>query len=154
MIVITPPPNITVGAWPTAAGSHAGSRPTPLNSSVIQPTKASGDPSIDASSAGASGAAPETLPHPAASAAAIMITRARDIARDGITGRAPTIAASAGRAYAVRMKPHLGDLTVSAVGLGCMGMTGGVYGAVDEGEAIATIHRALERGVTLLDSAH
>ncbi|MEU5083602.1 MULTISPECIES: aldo/keto reductase [Streptomyces] len=43
-------------------------------------------------------------------------------------------------------------LTVSAEGLGCMGMTFG-YGDADEAEAVATIHRALELGVTLLDSA-
>jgi aryl-alcohol dehydrogenase-like predicted oxidoreductase len=43
-------------------------------------------------------------------------------------------------------------LTVSEIGLGCMGMTW-VYGAVDEDEAIATIHRALELGVTFLDTA-
>jgi aryl-alcohol dehydrogenase-like predicted oxidoreductase len=43
-------------------------------------------------------------------------------------------------------------LTVSEQGLGCMGMSE-FYGATDEGEAIATIHRALELGVTLLDTA-
>jgi len=52
------------------------------------------------------------------------------------------------------MRTHrLGDLEVGALGLGCMGMTGS-YGAADDGEAIATIHRALELGVTLLDTAH
>jgi aryl-alcohol dehydrogenase-like predicted oxidoreductase len=44
------------------------------------------------------------------------------------------------------------DLIVSAQGLGCMGMSE-FYGAGDEGESIATIHRALELGVTLLDTA-
>jgi len=43
-------------------------------------------------------------------------------------------------------------LEVSAQGLGCMGMSE-FYGASDEGEALATIHRALELGVTLLDTA-
>lgn len=43
-------------------------------------------------------------------------------------------------------------VTVSAEGLGCMGMTFG-YGDTDETEAIATVHRALELGVTLLDTA-
>lgn len=43
-------------------------------------------------------------------------------------------------------------LTVSTLGLGCMGMSE-FYGTPDETEAIATIHRALELGVTLLDTA-
>jgi aryl-alcohol dehydrogenase-like predicted oxidoreductase len=43
-------------------------------------------------------------------------------------------------------------LLVSAEGLGCMGMSE-FYGQTDEDEAIATIHRALELGVTLLDTA-
>jgi aryl-alcohol dehydrogenase-like predicted oxidoreductase len=44
------------------------------------------------------------------------------------------------------------SLTVSALGLGCMGMSE-FYGTGDEGEAIATIHRALDLGVTFLDTA-
>jgi aryl-alcohol dehydrogenase-like predicted oxidoreductase len=43
-------------------------------------------------------------------------------------------------------------LTVSALGLGCMGMSE-FYGTPDEAEAVRTIHRALELGVTLLDTA-
>ncbi|MGE4425339.1 MAG: aldo/keto reductase [Solirubrobacteraceae bacterium] len=43
-------------------------------------------------------------------------------------------------------------LTVSRQGLGCMGMSE-FYGATDEAESTATIHRALELGVTLLDTA-
>ncbi|ARZ71822.1 aldo/keto reductase [Streptomyces albireticuli] len=47
---------------------------------------------------------------------------------------------------------RLGDLTVSAQGLGCMGMSH-VYGAADDAQSIATVHRALDLGVTLLDTA-
>ncbi|TRW17850.1 aldo/keto reductase [Glacieibacterium frigidum] len=53
---------------------------------------------------------------------------------------------------------NLGGLTVSALGLGCMGMTGvaglpAMYGVTDEAEAIATVHRAVDLGITLFDTA-
>lgn len=41
---------------------------------------------------------------------------------------------------------------VSAFGLGCMGMSGG-YGPADDNECIATIHAALEAGITMIDTA-
>jgi aryl-alcohol dehydrogenase-like predicted oxidoreductase len=48
-----------------------------------------------------------------------------------------------------RLGPHL---AVSPVGLGCMGMSHG-YGGQDEAESIRTLHRAVEIGVTLFDTA-
>ncbi len=49
---------------------------------------------------------------------------------------------------------HLGSLDVARVGLGCMGMSSAYTGAgTDDAESIRTIHRALELGVTLVDTA-
>lgn len=43
-------------------------------------------------------------------------------------------------------------LVVSAIGLGCMGMSE-FYGTADEKESVATIHRALDAGISLIDTA-
>jgi len=49
-------------------------------------------------------------------------------------------------------KRILGQLTVSAMGLGCMGMSE-FYGQADDAQSIEVIHAALDRGVTMLDTA-
>jgi len=43
------------------------------------------------------------------------------------------------------------DQAISAIGLGCMAMSGG-YGPPDDTESITTIHAALEAGITLIDT--
>jgi aryl-alcohol dehydrogenase-like predicted oxidoreductase len=51
------------------------------------------------------------------------------------------------------MEPrNLRHLTVSALGLGCMGMSE-FYGTTDDAESTAVIHRALDLGCTFLDTA-
>ena len=61
---------------------------------------------------------------------------------------------AAGNAEEVMKTSELGSqgLVVSAQGLGCMGMSA-FYGGRDDAESVATIHRALELGVTFLDTA-
>jgi hypothetical protein len=49
-------------------------------------------------------------------------------------------------------KPGTQDLTVSASGLGCMGMSE-FYGPADDGESVATIHRAMDQGIAFLGTA-
>ena len=44
------------------------------------------------------------------------------------------------------------DLDTSEIGLGCMTMTG-IYGPADEDQSIATIHAAIDAGVTFIDTA-
>ena len=46
----------------------------------------------------------------------------------------------------------LGELEVSAIGLGCMGFTA-AYGGQDEAASIATLHHAVDRGITFFDTA-
>ena len=45
------------------------------------------------------------------------------------------------------------DLEVSAIGLGCMGLSFGLGPAIDHKEAVAVIRSAVDRGVTLFDTA-
>ena len=44
-------------------------------------------------------------------------------------------------------------LKVSVVGFGCWPMAGDRYGAIEDGEAVKAIHRALDRGVNCVDTA-
>jgi len=52
----------------------------------------------------------------------------------------------------VKRKLGSSDLSVSAISLGCMSLSG-TYGKADDAEGIALIHHALDRGVTMLDSS-
>ena len=45
-----------------------------------------------------------------------------------------------------------GGPEVSVLGLGCMGMSPGTYGVSDEAESVATLHAAVDAGVTLIDT--
>ena len=49
-------------------------------------------------------------------------------------------------------KRMIGELEVSAIGLGCMGMSV-LYGERDEAGSIATVHHALDSGLTFIDTA-
>src|SRR5689334_14940531 len=71
--------------------------------------------------------------------------------------RAARSGAASNRILRILRRAHmrttkLGQLTVSAQGLGCMGMSEW-YGATDWDESIATIGRALDLGVTFIDTA-
>src|SRR5690348_5647609 len=57
-----------------------------------------------------------------------------------------------GYAEIMLQQRHLAGLEVSALGLGCMGMSE-FYGQGDDDESVRVIHRALEVGVTFLDTA-
>ncbi|GAA0963240.1 aldo/keto reductase [Kribbella koreensis] len=48
---------------------------------------------------------------------------------------------------------HLGELTVSALGLGCMGMSQSYGVQSDDAESIATVHAAIDAGCTFIDTA-
>jgi aryl-alcohol dehydrogenase-like predicted oxidoreductase len=66
--------------------------------------------------------------------------------------RPPAIITSSGERLMKTRKLGPSGPEVSAIGLGCMGMSA-FYGGSDEGQSIAVIHRALDLGVTLFDTA-
>ncbi len=69
--------------------------------------------------------------------------------------RKPVLDLSPAPAHTTAMEQRslgIDGLTTSAVGLGCMGLSQG-YGPTDDDESIRTIHRALELGVTMVDTA-
>jgi len=102
------------------------------------------------------------LPHPVLCPASIVAPLAASAGRDVGSPRARQDGDDkAGRARKDHLmtlptrvlgSPSDGGLTVSALGLGCMGMSE-FYGPGDEEESVATLHRALDLGVTFLDTA-
>jgi aryl-alcohol dehydrogenase-like predicted oxidoreductase len=62
------------------------------------------------------------------------------------------MAATPAQPHSTFPQRSLGKLRVSALGLGCMGMSE-FYGSADEAESIATIHNAMDRGMNFLDTA-
>jgi aryl-alcohol dehydrogenase-like predicted oxidoreductase len=80
-----------------------------------------------------------------------MTTSTNTTSGSGTTTGAPTEAATLDSRTLGSTK-NGSDLTVSTLGLGCMGMSE-FYGTTDEQEAVRTVSRALDLGVTLLDTA-